>query len=240
MRNPEAHQFLTDLWRHLNQSLLPVIDVPLEVEKEAREVYPSKPSKKSVFLEGALVSRFITPQIHRFIVTHAGLNNELASESLISENKIDKTRGYANKAIVTAHPFRHPFGKSLGKTAREIANRWYAEENALSSKHPDLCLTMPYRILIEAKYLQSKKFDAGVELVKSVYEALFYRGLAAVKDGKRLWDYDFAVALVYDGTPDGSFCKAWEDLSSDVRNAIWNAANIFVMPIRGTDTATSA
>jgi hypothetical protein len=91
----------------------------------------------------------------------------------------------------------------------------------------------PFRILIEAKYLRQPIANARKELVNCVYEALFYRGLAPVNDCDRQWEYDYAVALVYDGTPNAAFLRACNELPSDVQNALWNAANIFVMPLRG-------
>jgi hypothetical protein len=228
-RNPEVYDFLHRLQVYLNATLPPIKDVAQGVEAEAQSLF----CEGSPYKEPAFISRFITPQLHRFLTCHNGFDEKRASHAIISENIADRKRGYANKSARTAYPFTHPFGKTIGASATEIVTRWYGAESPLSSKHPDLCVTEPHRILFEIKYLTCA--GGRTDLIKTVYEAFFYLGLAPVVDGNRPWTYEYAVALIYDGTHNATLLKAWAELRSDVRAALWNSANVFVMPLRGTE-----
>jgi hypothetical protein len=238
IRNPLVYQFLSSLGDHLNDSLPPADLVTPVVNEHAilmRNRKPKKDGGKKLFREGAFVSKFITPELHNFLISYARLDDESATAALVSENSFDREAGLANKKARTKYPLPHPFGKSLRAKSQDVVESWYGPGNALATKHPDLCLTQPYPIVIEAKYvLEAGTARARAHLIETIYEALFYRGLAPNCDCDPPWAYEFAVALIYDGTQDATVLAAWNELRREIRDAIWNAANIFVMPLRGT------
>ncbi|MGD9635007.1 MAG: hypothetical protein AB7U97_17130 [Pirellulales bacterium] len=219
---------------HLIASLPSMANVQAAVDEEARLVCRS--NAKVLFREGAFVSRWVSPSIHEFLTKQLGLTSELAAESLISENTIDRKRGFAHATFRTAYPLRHPFRKSIGGSAKSVVESWFNSSRPLSTKHPDLCLLRPFPILFEAKYLFIESLQtARQELVKSVYEAYFYLGLSPIHDARPPWAYEYAVALIYDGSANAAISQAWQELSPEVRDSLWNAANVFVMVLRGRE-----
>ena len=161
----------------------PPIWVASVVNEHATLIRNRKPKKgngKKLFLEGAFVSKFITPELHSFLISYGRLDDEIATSSLISENSFDREAGLANKKARTKYPLPHPFGKSLGDKSQDVVKKWFGSGNALATKHPDLCLTRPYPIVIEAKYVpKASAAVARTRLIRKRFTkaALFYRGL---------------------------------------------------------------
>src|SRR5262249_7585339 len=133
---------------------------------------------------------------------------------------------------------RHPFEKVMGAKPTAIMEQWIAgRKNALTQSCPDFAIRepFPFKILFEGKYFEKGgSVKAKTELVNSIYQAFFYRGLPY--DGSRkkgpAWDYEFACMLAGDVSEEASLQRAWEAIPGAVKEGFWEGANIYVMIVR--------
>lgn len=238
MRNPEQFGQFLDLEKSIQNELPPSADIWTQTYErliEIRHRNKQFDQPKNVLMEPAFVSRFVTPAIRNHLVDQYELPPGAASDSIISENRIDKDRGNAHREGITAYPQQHPFSKLLGKSAADIANGWKTDSNPVSTQHPDLCLRKPFPILVEAKFFQKGQIDAArTAIAETVYQSFFYLGLARRVDAPIPWDYEFACALIYDATG-SAIREAWTKLDERIRLSIWDAANVFVLIVTGAD-----
>ncbi|MDZ7790297.1 MAG: hypothetical protein U5L08_07370 [Xanthomonadales bacterium] len=233
----EAYEFLKTLHSRLDLQIGP----PPEVSKRIRELNDlGRQDPKFAFYrgtEGAFVAGIALPAIYDELMTTFRYSAEQARKSLYAEGY----RNFSEIAINTpARWMRHPFSKVLVSNARDIYSQWAGRKAgaALKQSCPDFALRDPcsHNIIFEAKYFKENSCAAAErELVATCYQAFFYRGLPENLDAPgRPWGYDYAVAFVYDASPDGYFEAAWEALPSEVKRGFWGGANVYVMVLRGT------
>jgi hypothetical protein len=72
------------------------------------------------------------------------------------------------------------------------------------------------------------------ELVSSIYQTVFYRGLPYdfSRQNGPAWDYEFACMLAGDVSEERSLQRAWEALPRKVKTGFWEGANVYVMILR--------
>src|SRR5262249_20733645 len=121
----------------------------------------------------------------------------------------------------------------------DIMSQWMSGRgNSLVQSCPDFAIHRPFKIVFEGKYFEKTGPDKAVRasLVRSIYEAFFYRGLPFVppKKGGPAWDYEYSCLLIGDASDQGGVRAAWEAIPQAVRQGFWNGANIFVMVVRGS------
>jgi hypothetical protein len=202
-------------------------------------------SKKHLRLpEAAFLNLFAVPALFEELQATGGLTKTQAREALLNEYY------RCMPDFSTASPFvgiKHPFNKMMGVGPDSVYASWQQEDDGsgLASCAPDFALRAPFphRILFEGKYFsRGTRQYAARELVKDIYQAFFYRGLAPVpaKNGHAEWNYDYACLLAFDASPQGTLLAAWNDLGEPVRQSFWESANVYVMILGGQGVVSDA
>ena len=166
--------------------------------------------------------------------------NSKAQQAILSEYKKMREK-YCCPASPPIRTIKHPFKKIMGVKPATIMQQWLSgRDNALTQSSPDICIRepFPFTVLFEVKYFEKGGRDKAVtDLVTSIYQAFFYRGLLYVPSRKvkqAAWDYEFACMLAGDVSAEGSLQKAWETIPNEVKRGFWEGANIYVMIVRGS------
>jgi len=129
------------------------------------------------------------------------------------------------------------FQKKSVENATKIAQLWWNlnGKSPVVPCYPDFAFTSPFpKIVFEAKLFRSGGPDAAkTELVRGIYQCVFYRSLpysAGSKDYAE-WDYPAACLLIYDASESQSVVKAWakDSVRKDVKEGTWESANVYVM-----------
>ena len=227
-RKHDAYAFLKKFENTLNSTLPPPTDLRTEIRKTAGDA------------EDAFLSRFVIPKLHGLMTAFDEMDAAKASQALLSEYST------LRRTICSGSPARkqrHPFKKIMGSKPTAIMQQWMSGHgNALTQSCPDFATRdpFPFKIVFEGKYFEKAGRDkATTELVTSIYQAFFYRGLpydASRKSGPA-WDYEFSCMLAGDVSDEGSLQRAWEALPNEVKKGFWEGANIYVMVVPGTPTS---
>lgn len=188
--------------------------------------------------EAAFLNGYVIPALH-VAICEEGLSREQARRALLNEYHRSLPQFSMDSPARTA---RHPFTKVLGAHPGEVYRRWADPENksALVQSCPDFALRtpFPYNVLFEGKYYSKGSLKyAQQELVRDVYQAFFYLGLPRVEEtsrGRAGWEYDYACLVAYDASPSGTLREAWEGLPRQVRDGLWDGANLYVMILGGS------
>jgi hypothetical protein len=190
--------------------------------------------------EDAFLSRFVIPKLHELMIAYDDMNASKASQALLSEYRALRPTLCSD---TPARKQRHPFKKIMGTRATAIMQQWMSgHSNALTQSCPDFATREPFplKIVFEGKYFEKGgPGRAATELVSSIYQAFFYRGLpydSSRKNGPA-WDYEFACMLAGDLSQEGSLQRAWEAVPNEVKGGFWEGASIYVMIVRGTPTS---
>jgi hypothetical protein len=185
--------------------------------------------------EDAFLSMFVIPTLSELMSAHDGMDASKARQALLSEYTALRPKFCSG---TPARKQRHPFAKIMGAKPTAIMQQWMSGHgNALTQSCPDFATRepFPFKIVFEGKYFEKGGSDrATTELVSSIYQAFFYRGLpydSSRKDGPA-WDYEFACMLAGDVSEEGSLQRAWEALPSEVKRGFWEGANIYVIIAR--------
>jgi hypothetical protein len=219
-RKHDAYSFLKGLEKTLNSTLPPPTELRTEIRKTVGD------------LEDAFLSRFVIPRLSELMTAYDDMDASKASQALLSEYRTLRPRYCSG---TPARKQRHPFAKIMDTKPSAIMQQWMSGHgNALTQSCPDFATRdpFPFKIVFEGKY-----FDKGgpgratTELVRSIYQAFFYRGLPYDSSRKKgpIWDYEFACMLAGDVSEEGSLQRAWEALPSEVKRGFWEGANIYVM-----------
>jgi len=125
-------------------------------------------------------------------------------------------------------------------SAPKIVRQWKGQSlgGALVQSCPDLALRTPspFKVVIEGKYFSKGGPDAALSsLANDIYQSFFYLALSKVPEtpSHPAWDYDYACLMAYDATPKATLLNAWLEFDEQVRQGIWDGANIYVMVLRG-------
>ena len=234
-----AYEFLTSMQHRLSVELPPPNVVREYVNQ--RWIMPKaekSPQNQLACKENIFLYHLALPLIFDH-VSIQGLGPESARRSLLCEY-------YSKFPQFSAANARrrpgHPFGKSLGATAGQVMASWKKPAGAfpLNQAYRDLCLSAPFphKIVFDAKFFESESLSAAEQaLVAGVYEAVFYRGLPSdsVDGSNSRWAYDFGCLLAYDASSGGYLQEAWGSVAS--KRLFWDDANVFVMIVRGPNTA---
>jgi hypothetical protein len=227
-RKHDAYAFLKKLEKTLNSILPPPTKLRTEIRKTAGDA------------EDAFLRQFVIPELHRLMSEYDEMDASKASQALLSEYRT------LRKTICSGTPARsqkHPFKKIMGTKPTSIMQQWMAgHSNALTQSCPDFATRepFPFKIVFEGKYFEKGgPGRAATELVSSIYQGFFYRGLPYEPSRKSgpAWDYEFACMLAGDVSEEGSLQRAWEALPKEVKKGFWEGANIYVMIARGTPTS---
>jgi hypothetical protein len=133
-----------------------------------------------------------------------------------------------------ASALKYPFTKQFSAVDKVVDSWWNGSGGLDCTANPDFALRFPcpYKVVGETKYFRKGGIDAAkTELVRSVYQCFYYRGLPIVPEAEKrpAWDYEYACLLAYDASGNGTLTRAWESVGPKVKAACWNGANIFVM-----------
>jgi hypothetical protein len=222
-RKKHAYEFLKNFERKLNSSL----PSPTQLQDRIRTTAGN--------LEDAFLSQFVIPPLWELMATYDGMDNSKANQPLLSEYTTLR-RKYCSGT--PARKQRHPFAKAMGIQPTAIMQQWMSgHHNALTQSCPDFATRDPFsfKIVFEGKYFKKGGPNrATAELVSSIYQAFFYRGLPYdySRHNGPAWDYEFACMLAGDVSEEGSLKGAWEALPSKVKKGFWEGANIYVMIVR--------
>jgi hypothetical protein len=235
---PGALDFFQSLEAHLNSHLPDPVAMRKVIAEVVERAKSDKNSPHKRFPEGAFLNHYVAPCIHDFLQRKLGLAADSARLAFLSES----FRSIPD--VASGSPTRsekHPFTKLLGTSADKVVKIWKGQSNIspVTQSCPDMALRppCPYTVVIEGKYFQQGGvYAAERALVKDIYQAFFYLGLARLPATAThpAWDYQYSCFLAYDATEEGSLLNAWLSLAPAVRHACWQGANIYVMILRGT------
>jgi hypothetical protein len=206
------------------------------VRRIIREARKEPPKKHLGGPEAAFLNHFVVPVLFEQIKLFANLTDPRAREALLNEYHRSMP-DYSAKSPIRAG--KHPFNKAIGSTPDSVYSAWLKADKGPTQSCPDFALIdpFPHHIVFEGKYFPSGTLKyAQRELVKNIYQAFFYRGLAqldATKKGHPEWNYDYACLLAFDASPGGTLKSAWANLSRVTRESFWGGANIYVMILGG-------
>lgn len=234
----DAYDFLASLHLRLEQRIGSPECVRQRIGELETLAAQDKRYKHYCGTEHTFTKGIALPAIYEELTTTFQNSPEQARASIYAE-------GFTNfRDMATNTPARktrHPFSKVFITDPREIYAQWAGRASgaALKQSCPDFALRdpFPHNILFEAKYFQGRTAEAGErELVSTVYQAFFYRGLPEnLSHPSRPWGYDYAVAFVYDASPEGHFEAAWRALPKAVKAGFWDGANVYIMVLRGEE-----
>ena len=220
----EAYQFLKKLEGELNSTL----PSPADLQASIRTT-PGIP-------EDAFLSGHVIPKLFDSMAKYNGMDATKARQALLSEYTTLRKEKICSDT--PARRQKHPFAKIMGASPATIMRQWTSgRDNALTQSCPDFATRdpFPFKIVFEGKYFRKGGANIATrELVSSIYQAFFYRGLpydGSKKNGP-VWDYEFACMLAGDASEEGSLQRAWEALPSKVKRGFWEGANIYVMIVR--------
>jgi hypothetical protein len=233
-RKKDAYLFLKTLEKELNLRLLP----PEQLRTDIRKLVAESKGNSNEHLrtpESAFLNKFVIPKLFELVAARDGMDDSKAKQALLSEYKRMREK-YASSGASPIRTLKHPFKKVMGVKPLAIMQQWTSgRDNALTQSSPDICIRepFPFKILFEGKYFEKGGREKAVtELVTSIYQAFFYRGLSYVpsrKMGQPAWDYEFACMLAGDVSAEGSLYRAWNNIPSEVKRGFWEGANIYVM-----------
>ncbi len=237
MKNNNAFEFLHGLEIFLNSCVPEPGDMAEKIMNIVKQSKENEDVHKR-FPEGALLNEYVTPNIHRYLTEKTGLTQEQACKALLSES-------FRNlSGIASASPARleaHPFQKIVGAKAKDIMATWRGETKTqpITRSCPDIALRKPspHTVLFEGKYFpEGGESVAETELIKDLYQAFFYLGLARLPETKThpAWEYNYSCLIAYDASKKSSLKRSWLALDSSVKKAFWNGANIYVMILSGS------
>jgi hypothetical protein len=95
-------------------------------------------------------------------------------------------------------------------------------------------------VVFEAKLFRKGEIEAPkTELVKAIYQCMFYRGQRYMPEvgSHPAWDYEYACLMAYDASEKQSFVEAWNAVRPEVNDSCWDSSNIFVMVLPTTQVA---
>lgn len=233
-----AYEFLKSLHERLERELPKSAAMRAEVDRIV-ETAAADPSKKHLKgREQAFLNAIATPVVFQVLTKYPGMDVSRAKEAFLTESYRSLPE-YSKGS--PARRLRHPFNKALGVDSETIYRQWCGEggRRPLTQSCPDFAFRTPFphKILFEGKYFLGNSIkSAQQELVESVYQAFFYRGLPQDLFDKRRpdWDFDYACVFSYDASQDGLLREAWQRLTPDVKRGFWEGANVYVMVLRGT------
>lgn len=222
-----ALNFLQGLRSHLND----VIPSPEAIRTWMKEI--AVPGK-DVGYENLFVEKYVLRKIPDYLRTGAGLPEADALAAFLTESKSLRRENIASGSPASRN--KHLFKKVFGITPKSVVNLWWDEKQKfpMAQSCPDWAFRSPcpYRVVFEAKLFRSGGIDvAKTELVRAIYQCMFYRGQPPVPQTETHpeWNYEFACLLAYDASPGQALVKAWESVRKEVRDGCWDSANIFVM-----------
>jgi hypothetical protein len=179
--------------------------------------------------------------MYEFVSDYPGMDREKARQAFLSESYkqlSDISSGTPARRVA------HPFPKLLGAHPQQVIKQWKDEMpgSPVIKSCPDMALRSPFphKIVFEGKYFKRGGIQAAeTDLAKDIYQAFFYLGLSYLPETKThsAWDYEYACLLAYDATEEGSLLKAWGGFDPRVKKGCWEAANIYVMILRGENHA---
>jgi len=233
----QAWDFFRDLHEALNDAAPPAAE-GAEMLRSVVEAARSEPDRGAWrFPEGAYINTLVVPQISDFLRGN-GLTEAQARDSLLSESfrawpkRCSQSPGRAGK---------YPFDKGLGNSSAKVLERWVADRpgRPLGGQFPDLALKSPspHTALFEAKLFRKGRLrSAQTALVNDFYQAFFYLGLTRLPATPTHpeWNYDYAVLVAYDVTPDAALMQAWDSFDPAIKRSLWDDANIYPMIYDGT------
>lgn len=233
----EAKAFLDSLATAISRKTPPGTAMERYIRSTIQDAKTDDAKKHLRAPEAAFLNLFAVPTLFEHLSTVGGLTEAEARQALLNE--------YHNcmPALSSGTPYlglKHPFNKAMGVSPSTVFASWQAKDKGwgLASCEPDFALRSPFshRILFEGKYFpRGGKEHAARELVRDIYQAFFYRGLAPMpaRNGHAEWNYDYACLLAYDASPQGTLLAAWNDLGEPVRQSFWDSANVYVMILGG-------
>jgi hypothetical protein len=222
----QALQFLEGLKRHL--------DGKLRADGTIREWLTeiSTPGKDIGF-ENLFVEKYILRAIPEYL-RETGLTPDQARLAFLTEADSLKKQGISSGSPASRN--RHLFKKVFGITSKSVVSLWWDEKQKfpMAQSCPDWAFRYPckYKVVFEAKLFRRGGIEAAkTELVKAIYQCMFYRGQPPVPSTRTHpeWDYEFACLFVYDASQEQALVKAWESVRKEVKAGCWDSANIFVM-----------
>lgn len=236
MSKDAAHRFLKAFQESFERDLVAVKPFGATVRQRA---LAAKNDAKAPHLrrpEEVFLNEYAIPRLFQELQSNLGLSIDNARAALLSENFRHMP---AMCSGTPARAVRHPFDKTLAPDPHNVIKHWRSgRSNALRQSCPDLALRAPcpYSIVFEGKYFDRGSLaKAEAELVRSIYQAFFYRALPKVAGSglRPSWDYEFACLLACDASPDGVLQKAWNSLPQVIQEGFWEGANVFVMVVSG-------
>ena len=221
----DAKRFLQDLRLHLNQ-----VPAPKIVRSWIDE---HKKSAKNVEFEGAFLSEHVLPLVSEYLRQVRGLTQEQIQTALLAESR--SFRKGVTGWLSPISKDKYLFTKEFGVASTSLTKSWWNKDgkSPVAQSCPDFAFQEPCpKVVFEAKLFRRGGPEAAkAELVRAIYQCMFYRSHPSVPATKRhaKWDYDFACLLAYDASEAQSMVEAWRTVRHDVQNSCWDSANIFVM-----------
>jgi hypothetical protein len=223
----QALRFLEGLKRHLDEKLR----ADGTIREWLTEI--SMPGK-DVGFENLFVEKYILRAIPEYLQREPGLTQDQARLAYLTEADSLKKERISSGSPASKN--RHLFKKVFGITPKSVVSLWWDEKQKfpMAQSCPDWAFRepCPHKVVFEAKLFRRGGIEAAkTELVKAIYQCMFYRGQPPVPRTKMHteWDYEFACLFAYDASQEQALVKAWESVRKEVKAGCWDSANIFVM-----------
>lgn len=231
-----AYRFLIDFQQALGCDLAAVNSFSSTVRKRASAAKIDDTAPHLRRPEEVFINHYALPRLFQELQSKLALSSENARAALLCENYRYLPAMCSGSP---ARAVRHPFDKTFAPDPSTVLANWSSgKANALRQSCPDLALRAPcpFSVVFEAKYFdKGSSTKAGADLVRSIYQAFFYRSLPSIdsRDQRPSWNYEFACLLACDASVDGALLAAWRQIPQAVRDGFWDGANLFVLLVRG-------
>jgi hypothetical protein len=235
MYKSEAFTFLQHFQHTLHRELPALPSLRSRVREIATSAMRSDITPHMRSPETAFLNTYVIPQLFIELQSRYDLTDEETRIALLSENFRHMPK------LCSASParkIRHPFDKTFSPNPSQVMAHWRSgKSNSLRQSCPDFALRSPcpFSVVFEGKYFEDGSIEkAESELVKSIYQAFFYRALPKV-EGTQVrppWDYEFSCLLACDASPEGTLKRTWDSLDPVVQAGFWEGANVYVMILR--------
>src|SRR5262249_55918394 len=184
-RKKDAYSFLKNLEKAINLHLPPPSQLRTQIRELTKECASDKSRDHLKTPEAAFLNQLVVPTLWELMSKYDGMDRTKAKESLLNEYKRLRREPFPFCSGPTFRSERHPFTKIMGSKPRTVMQQWLS--GTLTQSSPDICTRkpFPFKILFEVKYLEKAGRERAVtELVTSIYQAFFYRGLPYVASRK--------------------------------------------------------
>jgi hypothetical protein len=190
---------------------------------------------KHVQYEGLFIEQFVLPAIAEYLRTVVeDPTDERVREAFLAESHLARKQRLTSGSPTSAN--KYLFTKVFGAASKGVVKSWWGDskKEPLSQSCPDWAFRVPcpHTVVFEGKlFRQGGIEEARSELASGIYQCFYYRAHPDAPATKKhpAWQYEYACLFAYDASEKQTLVDAWGTLNKKVKDACWDAANIFVI-----------